>query len=147
MGQYEHMEAFCLFKYRDELGNEEVIWNSRDGVIPFAVPSRVNPLISAYNRDWAWTNQAPFYIPKVGERVFVNLTPERTLARVSALVRENWGWMARMKQFAAMTETQAIAFLASGYDYTEPDVVTVDKALQDVFFHRSRLARQTGGRR
>lgn len=72
---YEHKEAFCLMLYRDTAGNEEWIWNSRDGVTPFCIESRQG--LQAQHVDWHRDSYVPDYKPKPGERIFVDLTIER----------------------------------------------------------------------
>lgn len=142
MTRYQHLEAFCLMKYRDAGGHEEIIWNSRDGVTPFVVVSRFYPGAPAQHVDWAADIRVPFYIPKIGERVFVDLTLERALEKAAMKVQINWSWMQNHGKFGNMTQEQAIEHFATAYKPWEPDLVMVDKALRDVFFQRSQLARQ-----
>lgn len=75
MSTYRHKEAFCLMLYRDTAGNEEWIWNSRDGVTPFIVRSRQG--LEAQHVEWHRDRRAPLHEPKIGDRVFVDLSPER----------------------------------------------------------------------
>jgi len=69
--------------YRDSAGNEEWIWNSRDGVTPFIVRSRQG--LSSQHVDWKRDRFLPYHVPAVGDRIFVTTTPER--AREQA---ESW---------------------------------------------------------
>ncbi len=74
-----HAEAFCLMTYEDEVnGRTERLWNSRDGVTPFVITSRWGNSARHVGRD----DYQPGHVPNVGDRVFVDLTPER--ARVLA---------------------------------------------------------------
>jgi len=76
-----HGEAFQLMQYRADDGSEtEWIWNSRDGVTPFIVTLRSGK--SATHVDWRNDRYAPDHKPQPGDRIFVDLTPER--ARESA---------------------------------------------------------------
>jgi hypothetical protein len=76
MPDYQHAEAFCLMKYRSNDGTEEeLIWNSRDGVTPFAITLRSGK--RATHVDWQNDQRMPDYQPPAGSRMFVDLTPER----------------------------------------------------------------------
>lgn len=78
MSEYNHAEAFCLMKYRSDDGTEEeVIWNSRDGVTPFVITLKSGN--SATHIDWFSDICEPDYIPESGERIFIDLTKERAL--------------------------------------------------------------------
>lgn len=70
-GGYAHGEAFALMLYRDDTtGREEWIWNSRDGVTPFGVEGMKHA-------DWFRDVRAPWHLPPIGSRIFVDLTVER----------------------------------------------------------------------
>jgi hypothetical protein len=76
---YRHSEAFCLMTYRADDGTEEeVVWNSRDGVTPFVIPLRSGK--SAMHVDWDRDRRVPDYQPPPGSRMFVDLTEEAALA-------------------------------------------------------------------
>lgn len=86
---FEHKEAFCLMQYQDEVTGEiEVIWNSRDAVTPFGLTSRQGNQCTHVN--WPQDICAPLFIPNVGARVFIDLTPELALEMRTAFVEENW---------------------------------------------------------
>ena len=66
---YQHAEAFCLMTYRSDDGSEEeVIWNSRDGVTPFTV--RLLSGKRATHVNWAADQASPGHKPGPGERYF-----------------------------------------------------------------------------
>lgn len=74
-GQYQHAEAFCLVWYTcQKCGHAERMWNSRDGVTPFALqcPScgKPNLIHSHMHLD----QKAPDHVPYPGQRVWVNMT-------------------------------------------------------------------------
>lgn len=73
--RFEHKEAFCLMLYRDIAGNEEWIWNSRDGVTPFGVRSRAG--LDATHVDFHRDKRDPRHVPAVGDRIFVTMTTQR----------------------------------------------------------------------
>jgi len=85
---YSHREAFCLMKYRDKEGNEEIIWNSRDGVTPFCVVSRQGHM--AEHVDWKEDVRNEDYDPPPGSRIFMDLTLEDAIADKRALVERFW---------------------------------------------------------
>lgn len=75
---YQHAEAYCLMTYRSEDGTEEeLIWNSRDGVTPFVISLRSGA--EAKHVDWHQDQRVPDYQPPPGTRIFVDLT--RDIAR------------------------------------------------------------------
>jgi hypothetical protein len=82
---YRHPEAYCLMTYRSDDGTEEeVLWNSRDGVTPFVITLRSGK--QATHVDWHNDQRVPDYQPAPGTRLFVDLTEDRAheLARSAA---------------------------------------------------------------
>lgn len=76
MNQYNHAEAFCLMKFRADDGtDEEVIWNSRDGVTPFVITLKSGK--TAHHVDWQNDLCVPDHKPKPGDRIFIDLTIEK----------------------------------------------------------------------
>jgi hypothetical protein len=74
--KHKHPEAFCLMRYRaDNRQLEEVIFNSRDGVTPFVITMRDGT--PGTHIDWRGDVYAPDHQPKVGDRIFVDLSQER----------------------------------------------------------------------
>lgn len=64
--------------YRSDDGTEEEwLWNSRDGVTPFVISLRSGKTAShvEWHRDWRDTD----YVPKPGDRIFIDLTPEKAI--------------------------------------------------------------------
>src|SRR5712671_4410544 len=75
----QHAEAFCRILYRSDDGTEEEwLWNSRDGVVPFVVGSRSGKEMT--HVEWQRDEFRPDYQPQPGERIFVDLTVERARA-------------------------------------------------------------------
>jgi hypothetical protein len=69
MPDYEHAEAFCLMTYRSDDGTEEeVIWNSRDGVTPFTIALRSGK--PASHVDWGADRPQPGHKLQHGQRYF-----------------------------------------------------------------------------
>jgi hypothetical protein len=82
---YTHGEAFMLMTYRADDGTEEeVIWNSRDGVTPFVITLRSGK--QATHVSWREDRRVPGYQPAAGERIFVDLTPQRAWELAAARV-------------------------------------------------------------
>lgn len=80
--KYNQVEAFCLMTYQCETcGKEERLWNSRDGVTPYTIGCRYCGGMASHIR-WNEDRRAVNYKPRPGERIFVDMTPER--ARVLA---------------------------------------------------------------
>ena len=72
--KHNHAEAFKLMSYAcRSCGYEEKIWNSRDGVTPYAVKCPVCPKGESYHVNWQADAYLPEYIPERGQRVFVDM--------------------------------------------------------------------------
>lgn len=85
----KHSEAFALMKYRADDGTEEeIIWNSRDGVTPFVITLRSGK--AATHVDWTHDIYAPNYTPKLGERIFVDLTPQAAEVYAKRTAAKYW---------------------------------------------------------
>jgi len=78
-----HREAFMLMIYRSEDGRHvETLWNSRDGVTPFIIGAKDAPAgqlgAPMQHVHWGADTFAPYHVPNIGDRVFVDL--DRALA-------------------------------------------------------------------
>jgi hypothetical protein len=86
--KYQHAEAFCLMQYSD--GKEvEILWNSRDGVTPFGIRSRDGKR-EMRHVNWQFDRPAPGHVPKVGDRVFVDLTIEKAREYRRRFTEAHW---------------------------------------------------------
>lgn len=81
---HDHAEAFALMQYECGMcGHVEVIWNSRDGVTPFVVDCYAHLggvracTGEARHTRWYADGYSPNHKPRPGERIFVDMTPER----------------------------------------------------------------------
>lgn len=98
---YNHAEAFCLMTYREDRGTEEeVIWNSRDGVTPFVITLRSGK--TATHVDWRNDRCVPDYQPPIGSRIFIDLTPERAREIATRNVDK---WLASPKYRTELLDT------------------------------------------
>lgn len=109
----EAAEAYHLMQYKCErCGTVSLIWNSRDGVTPFAVPCGCGGERSHIN--WGSdVRMPPDYVPPPGYcDVFINLSPERAkelaIKRVAqvdkALHREPLSVLAQKELVIKLTE-------------------------------------------
>lgn len=86
---YKHVEAFCLMKYATKNGTEtETVWNSRDGVTPYTIPSKSG--VEMFHVDWRSDVRAPDHQPKLGDRIFVDLGAERARKLATERVEKFW---------------------------------------------------------
>lgn len=125
-GTHAHKEAFCLMQYQDELGNVEVVWNSRDGVTPFIITTRQGR--DAKHVRWEEDRYAPDHKPVPGDRIFVTLTEKRARERATAMVERFW--IAESMAARYVDRDEAIAEIAKGYlEYGgggAPDIIVVE---------------------
>lgn len=80
--QYGHLhgEAFMLMTYRCKCGHREVIWNSRDGVTPFAMGCPSCDDMSLQHVDWGRDVYAPKHELHEGQRFWRDGTPDEAEA-------------------------------------------------------------------
>lgn len=133
-GKYLHGEAFCLMLYANEDRTvTETLWNSRDGVTPFILHSVDGVEMS--HVDWQKDYREPGHIPKVGTRMFVDLTKEKMLEYKRTLVEDMWehdGEYA-MKDNPELgklgKEGAALRLAYSEWQDGQPDVVVVTEEI------------------
>lgn len=87
--KHKHAEAFHLMQYQDEITGEiEWLWNSRDGVTPFMITSRRGN--TAQHIAWSEDKYLPNYVPKSGERIFVDATEQLVQTELQAYIDRHW---------------------------------------------------------
>lgn len=124
---YKHPEAFCLMKYQSEDGEEEeILWNSRDGVTPFFIGNKVGTK-SMKHINWNEDVRAIGHKPQPGDRVFMDLSKEDNIAYTKVKVDELWEHeeFALKDQFESKEE--AVESLTAGWQPGSPCVRTVSK--------------------
>lgn len=133
---YNHAEAFCVMTYRTEDDAEqEILWNSRDGVTPFCIQLKSGRL--ANHVEWGRDFADPEYWKKLkpGDRMFVDLTMKRAIDHRRSYVGKYWDHM--MAQHYR-TQSNAIRQLAKADLETggggAPDVIEVTQEMIDVWF-------------
>jgi hypothetical protein len=80
MADYIFGDAFMLMTYFCSCGHREVIWNSRDGITPFAMgcPSCGEPTLQHIH--WSSDVRAPNHVPHHGQGVWRDGTVEDAVA-------------------------------------------------------------------
>ena len=122
----------------------EHLWNSRDGVAPFCIMSRDRDELLTHV-DWDKDERLPGYIPKIGMRIFVDLSVARArqLAKEQA---ERRGAQYVEEGFAGDIESAETRFfdaLLADVEQGEPDIVVDDENLREI---RRDAFRRTGAR-
>lgn len=123
MPEVQHVEAFCLMKYRCKQGHEETIWNSRDGVTPFIVGCRVCGA-EAQHVNWREDVCNPTHQPKPGERMFVTTTPEDAEQIAKRMVEQYWDHPDYPMSGTFPDKETAVERLAPGH-VGQPRIVTM----------------------
>lgn len=143
---YQHGEAFSLMHYRSKVsGVEEVLWNSRDGVTPFIIPS-TDWSHSMEHVRWEDDRCVPTYVPAVGMRIFVDASEDTAHADAVRLVDLRPEIVVR--QFAG-NRRRAIKTIAhqslTAHGPGTPAIVEVTTALRVIFAMRCALVAESGG--
>jgi hypothetical protein len=116
-----HGEAFMLMKYRADDGTEEeLIWNSRDGVTPFVITLKSGK--TATHVEWTGDAYAPRFEPPIGTRIFVDLTRERAQERALRSARRHF------------SDTQMRDYVGPGTRYPTPEILA-DDLVREYFSH------------
>lgn len=114
MAVYQHREAFCLMKYAALDGSEvEWIWNSRDGVTPYAISNRAKTK-EMRHVDWQLDRRILNYQPSPCERVFVDLTEERAREYATRRVELWWNNPEYPISHQYKSKEEAIAHVTAG---------------------------------
>ena len=147
----QQAEAFYLMLYRDTDGNEEWIWNSRDGVTPFIVQSRQG--LEANHVEWQRDRFRPYHVPAVGDRIFVTTTPERARERAEAWYdtwskypEEGPAFLARWPDRTAAIEWKTAEIL-SWMGGESPDLIEVTEEVRKQFLNGPALVIVDGHQR
>jgi hypothetical protein len=136
---FKHPEAFCLMQYRDEqTGVVEFLWNSRDGVTPFMVSTRDGrrPMLHV---NWPEDYCLPSYVPQVGQRIFIDRTPESAAMNWRASLERNPARMADLWPGKSLDEVVAMQVAKERFDQGAPDVVTVAGPIDPVSYELALL--------
>jgi hypothetical protein len=154
-------EAYKLMAYRAKDGDTiEILWNSRDGVTPFILHSQDGEEMN--HVDWGRDIYAPFFVPAVGARIFVDLTMERAIEYRKQYVERYWevdvcGITLRDQaqdydgavgkndaELRELAVTRLAAADMESFAPHTPDVVVVTEEIQGQFVVRAREAKKSG---
>ncbi len=129
--KHRHGEAFKVMKYVASDGSIEWIWNSRDGVTPFFIMSMEG--LEARHEDWGGDPLAPDHVPKIGDRVFVDLTPERARENAIEFVDKFWSDPKYPMSESFENKEEAVQSYVETWmeDQGTPDIIVVDQAFLD----------------
>lgn len=133
-----YAEAFCLMKYQTDAGEVEMVWNSRDGITPFCI--RIDGEM-ANHVEWARDQYLPNYVPEVGSRIFVDLTPDRAREtaekRIAYLEKDQPQMVQEMLDRLELTRAGLVATVAfdelKAFWPHSPDLVEVTPEMQEQF--------------
>ncbi len=130
MPKYQCGDAFRLMRYDGRAADgteiQEWIWNSRDGVTPFVVHAK-NGKTKLQHRVWSLDRCLPNHVPALGDRVFVNMTPERARPIAEARVEQV---SVRMPEFKPQSPEERVELVNDLIvslvgDGDEPDIIEV----------------------
>jgi hypothetical protein len=89
--EHTYSEAFCLILYRSIDGKEEEhIWNGRDGIAPAMIYARDAVTVLQRADSPLAGYVGPAYQPKIGDRMFVDRSLAKLVARKQQLVKGEW---------------------------------------------------------
>lgn len=123
---HTYNEAFMLMKYRAEDGSEEeILWNSRDGITPYVIPTRDGKKMMTHV-DWNNDHYAPNHKPSPGDRVFVRLTEERAREIAKKRVDRYWDEYPVEGETKESYTARVTKDLFAEWGGDSPDILTVD---------------------
>lgn len=100
--------------YRSMDGKEEeVLWNSRDGVTPFIILSKKGTPLCHVN--WNQDKKRKNHKLKKGDRYFADLTKERALVLASSVVNNFWSHPPFRDTYKGLEKNEVIFILAKEY--------------------------------
>jgi DNA-directed RNA polymerase subunit RPC12/RpoP len=112
-------------EYRcQDCSKEEMLWNSRDGVTPFIIGCRFCGG-EARHIDWKADVRHTNYQPQPGERIFIDMTPEKAKEIATKRVESAKGTEYEIPEADREAIIEDIAKDLYG-DGTTPDIETVN---------------------
>jgi len=132
--KYKHREAYCLMKYAiikysqvgNYVGEEELIWNSRDGVAPFLIKSEGGKELIHIN--WKEDKFAPHHILTNGDRYFADMSR----ARAEFLARK---WVQKNGHYPEYSIEETIFMLTKDYygDGHKPTILKYGESVVEYY--------------
>ena len=128
-----HPDAYKILVYEDEkTGELESIWNSRDGVTPFTIPSRTGGGISDHRYSAGLEHAYPLFVPPLGMRVFVAMSESRAMYIAAKQVSERWD-SGMSDSFSSRDQAIKVLTASIYQDGEAPDLVEVTPRLRNLF--------------
>ena len=125
---HHHLEAFCLMQYACKCGHNEIIWNSRDGVTPFAMTCPSCGEADLHHVNFRGDVYAPHHQPHFGQRVWIAMTEERATAlatrRIAEIKKRHGDDLTDRLPWIVQDywrNGEAPALCVQGYDYEHPE--------------------------
>lgn len=153
MASARNAEAYNLMLYASDDGSViETLWNSRDGVTPFIVGSRVSstvkPGVTLHTSPspvtmkhvlWGGDARAPFHIPNIGDRIFVDITAARSEELAREFIAKFWDGspadgIPPMSESFKTRQAGIDSIAQSSCAPGTPDIVEVTAEMQATFF-------------
>jgi hypothetical protein len=121
----KHGEAFALMQYEcKSCRTVEIIWNSRDGVTAFGVDCRACGGETTHVR-WGKDIYAPDYVPPLGSRMWVDLTPTRRKQLARKTAKRYWETYPPSRDQFATVDDLAEVLSSRPVFPGEPDLIVV----------------------
>ena len=125
-GKYLCNKAFHVMQYEcEKCKKTEILWNSRDGVTPFAVSCRACNEGMMNHIKWEEDYIDLDYVPVRGSRVFVDATPEIFKITLRALVDANWDNPVYPMSKSFTSKQDAIEQMSGELNTGDPYVLTL----------------------
>lgn len=122
---YDHGEAFCVMEYQCEgCGKKESLWNSRDGVTPFVVGC-TDCKGEMRHCNWGGDRCDPDYVPKPGQRVFIDLAKEVNEIYCKIRVDRFWDHPNHLMREMFKNKSEAVDKLSEDMHEGEPFIITI----------------------
>lgn len=145
MNGHQHAEAFRHMTYvaKDDPSIWMRVYNARDGVTPFGMMHPRLDVELTHKPPWQLDQYDPFYVPQVGEYVWIDLDPEKAMQIAMERVEQWWNDPKYPLSESGMTKIEAAQMFVKDMLYTTnfetgetieahaPDLVQVTEPLQD----------------
>ncbi len=128
-------DAYWHILYVTDSGASEWVWNAREGEAPPSILLRNGERGERRDRLRAQVAPDRHYIPEVGERIFIDLHPERAAEIATRKVDQFWGDRQFPLSQVYRSKRDAIEELFTRFygDGHQPDLVVVDELLRERF--------------
>ena len=142
---HEHAEAFRHMTYasKDDPSIWMRVYNARDGVTPFGMLHPRLGVELTHKPPWQLDQYDPFYVPNVGEWVWIDLDPEKAMQLAMEKVEQWWDHPDYPMKDRGWSKEEAARMFFDDFMYAThpetgekrpahtPDLVQVTEALAD----------------